>query len=113
MTKALDAALEAVSKIGKPEVVEVLHTPTPYHIESVATSAYSARVFICDANGSRVTDINCGDNDAKFIIRACNSHSLNVDVAKWVKTSFEGGSKDIPAHVYADACEAIKLARKD
>jgi len=41
MTKAL----EEVSKIGKPEVV-AQHAPTPYHIESVATSAYTARVFI-------------------------------------------------------------------
>ena len=82
MTKALDAALEAVSKIGKPEVV-AQHTPTPYHIESVATSAYSSRVFICDANGSRVTDINCGDDDAAYIVRACNAHDALVEAATW------------------------------
>ena len=81
MTKALDAALDAVSKIGKPEVV-AQHAPTPYHIESVATSAFSARVFICDANGSRVTDINCGDDDAKFIVSACNAHDALVMAAE-------------------------------
>ena len=86
------------------------HTPTPYHIESVATSAYSARVFICDANGSRVTDINCGDDDAKFIVKACNAHDALIEALEAVlnQSSMEGLEYGIEKRARA----AIKLARE-
>ena len=96
------------------------HTPTPWHIESVATSAYSARVFICDANGSRVTDINCGDDDAKFIVKACNAHDALVEALQALMRLDVKGHQLQDRLQFSDAgrdllkkCDiALKLARE-
>ncbi len=59
------------------------HTPTPWHIESVAVGAFKSVVSLVSGTDGKVTNITCSDADAAFIVRAVNAHDAMVEAATW------------------------------
>lgn len=81
MTKSLDAALEAVSKIGKPHLV-ASHTPTPWFSQTEQTSIGDSVKIISLSSGVVCLVKNSNGRkkaNAAFIVRACNAHDALVE----------------------------------
>lgn len=79
MTKSLDAALGAVSEIGKLEVVKVEHTPTPWTIGEFQENSFINQRPINPAIGAVYGDKNETLVNAAFIVRSCNAHDALVE----------------------------------
>lgn len=83
------------------------HTPTPWYIESVAVNAFKSAVSLVSETGGKITNINCSDADAAFIVRAVNAHDALVEAIDYLLTAAEPEGMAIAVH---KAREALKLA---
>jgi len=129
MTKSLDTALGAVSKIGKLEVIKAEHTPTPWSmgkgykspvccLSSIVSDKGNQDEFIVAyVNGGHDTVSECGANSA-FIVRAVNAHDALVEALDEMLGNCTGQNfEDInPSHLpdgstVHKAYMALKLAR--
>jgi len=108
------ACVKATSKTGKLEVVKSEHTPTPWHIESVAVGAFKSVVSLVSATEGKVTNITCTDEDIKFIIRAVNAHDALFSALKFAQDNLyfvRDNPKLQPNPLVFDlVAEALKLA---
>jgi len=121
MTKSLDTALDAVSKIGELEVVKAEHTPTPWKYDGDGFDSIAAADFgtdgytvmsddcdpvceICDTGDDSISEAN-----AALIVRACNAHDALVNALREAEIALCGGPNTSGLHLQINS--ALKLAR--
>lgn len=104
--------------------METKHTPTPFEARSMTSNGYqeSAKV-IFDNNGNEVCRIDYrlmetgsdgikkSEENASFIVRACNSHESLVSVLEWALSQIEDDLDLDHQAAFENARAALALAR--
>lgn len=113
MSKELDTAIGAVSKIGNLEVVKAEHTPTPWTIGEFQENSFINQRPINPAIGAVYGDENQTLVNAAFIVRAVNAHDALVEALLLhdrAATELHG-KKYIGSDTHRKTKAALKLAR--